>query len=103
MSTPTPARPADCTLSDAELGDRRLVWQRLSTDIVAVVPVETGFAVRYRATPMVTEHLGGLAAAESSCCGFAAWKVREDGDVRVLTVTGPSPGIDQLHALFHAG
>jgi len=89
-----------CSLDDTALEVRRAEWAALDVHRVGAHDLPEGFTVTYRTDAGVAEELERLAAAEGGCCGFATWDVSGGGDVLVLTVAGPDPGISELRRAF---
>jgi hypothetical protein len=50
--------------------------------------------------PAALERIEQLAAAESSCCGWATWSVEAHPEHAVLDVSGPQAPVDELAAAF---
>lgn len=92
--------PIACTLSAAEMSDRRALWRRIDGDVVARRGEEDRFEVFYAATAEVERVLPSLVDAESRCCGFATWRLRRDADRMVLAVSGPPDGVTALRHEF---
>src|SRR3712207_6314113 len=90
--------PIACTLSEAELSDRRALWRRIEGDVMARRRGENRLEVVYAASAEVERVLPSLVNAESRCCGFATWRLTRDADQIVLTVAGPP---DAVAALSH--
>jgi hypothetical protein len=89
-----------CSLSAAELADRRGAWEAVVAARVDGVRNEGGFRVRFRGDSGVSESLRALVAAEQECCGWASWEVVDEGDCSVLEVSGPPGRIGALATAF---
>ena len=90
----------ECSLSAAELEDRRAAWEAIAATRVDGVRNEGGFRVRFRSQSGISDSLRALVAAERDCCGWARWEVIDDGDCSVLEVSGPPGRIGALASAF---
>lgn len=91
---------AGCSLTPLELVDRQAEWQDVAPAVIDRGPVEGGFRVRFRQDPGVAEALRALVAAEGGCCGWASWRLTDQGACIVLEVTGPADRIGSLATAF---
>lgn len=94
--------PIVCTLSDAELRERRrTVLDAARAEAVETVPLPNGYSFKFAPKPDILMKLAHLVALEHQCCRFLTFKiVVEAGDsMVVLEVTGP-PQARELIADF---
>ena len=95
--------PVACTLSSAGLATRSLRWEQLVARAMTG-RAETGDGLRlcFRPEPGAGDELRALAAAESECCPWAAWAVREDaaGQLELDVRSASADGITALHGMF---
>jgi hypothetical protein len=89
-----------CSLSAAELADRRQAWEAMAAARLDGVREEGRLRVRFRGQPGVPESLRALVVAERDCCGWARWEVTAEGDASVLEVSGPPGRIGALAGVF---
>ena len=99
-SEPQPP-PVACSLTAAELGDRRQVWQRLAdTALQSQKATAHGVELVYRLEEGVEGRLRELAALEAECCSFAQWTVHRRAQDVLLTVTTAPESVAAVHELF---
>lgn len=89
-----------CSLSTTEVEDRRKARQAVAAALVDGERNDSGFRVRFRAEPGLSEVLRALVAAERDCCAWGRWEVTDEGDCSVLEVTGPPGRIGTLASAF---
>ena len=92
--------PIACTLTAAEMTDRRSLWQRIETDAVRRRRFDDRFEIVYAPTSEVERVLPSLVDAESHCCAFAQWRIVRNPEEVVLTVSGPPEGLAALCSEF---
>ncbi len=76
-----------CTLSADELPKRLAEIRGIGTDALLSVDAEGG--MRFRADHGTRERLEAVIAAESSCCAFLRFDLREEGEELVLSMAAP--------------
>jgi hypothetical protein len=81
------SEPLACSLSGPDL-EKRL------SEIAAIGEraVRVGDELRFPADASTRERLEGIIAAESHCCAFLSFDLRESGDDLVLTIGAPADG-----------
>ncbi len=91
-----------CTLSAADLRDRRGAWTRLcERALTAHRATAAGVELAFRPDPGVERTLRELARLERECCSFAQWSVDRSEDELVLEVTASdASGIAAVRALL---
>jgi hypothetical protein len=90
-----------CSLSAAELPERRARWAALMERALAGrAEVANGLRLSFRAESGVEEELLALAELERDCCGFAAFEVRADDSRVTLDVTSSGEGVEAVRRLF---
>ena len=85
-------QPMVCTLSNAELRERRLaILDSIRHAALDVTALSFGYAYRFESTPEMLARLHRLMNLERGCCPFLTFRiVTESGDRSVrLEVTGP--------------
>jgi hypothetical protein len=87
-----------CSLSEPEGDQRTQAWSALSPLVLSRARTADGFRVVF--DPAALERIEQLAAAESSCCGWATWSVEAHPEHAVLDVSGPQAPVDELAAAF---
>lgn len=94
--------PVACALSSAGLAARSSRWEQLAARAMSGrAETADGLRLCFRLEPGAEDELRALAAAESECCPWAAWTVREDAGQLVLDVRSASAeGIAALHSMF---
>jgi hypothetical protein len=99
---PAGPEPVACTLSSAGLAARSLRWDQLAARaMTGRAETADGLRLCFRPESGTGDELRALAAAESECCPWAAWTVREDAGQLVLDVRSASAdGIAALHGMF---
>src|SRR5262245_40419022 len=84
--------PIACTLTAAELRDRRrTVLDSIRNEAVEVIPLPDGYAYRFKAASQTLQALSHLVDLERQCCPFLTFKivVESNGVPIRLEVTGP--------------
>ncbi|HEX8123098.1 MAG TPA: hypothetical protein VF549_17740 [Solirubrobacteraceae bacterium] len=85
--------PIACSLTAAELPDRLREIASIGRDALLDARVAPGRAtLRFAARPGIRDRLDALVAAESACCAFLTFEVREDDAQIVLDIRGPEEG-----------
>ena len=78
-----------CTLTDAELRERRsLVRATLLPRVSAWQPLADGLRIEFEAVDGMREQIDEFVELERGCCSFLDFAVR-DADKLTLTITGP--------------
>lgn len=93
-----------CTLSPADLRDRRGAWTQLSgRALTAKRTTSAGVELAFTAHSGVESTLRELTRLERECCSFADWEVRREAGALVLEVSGRGPtGAAAVRELFAA-
>jgi len=95
------SRPLMCTLSAAEMGDRRSAWAKvLNSGLVTRESIPGGIA--FHATPGAAEALIGLIDLERECCQWIDFEVLKDGASGAATInlTADGGGAAVLSGMF---
>jgi len=90
-----------CTLSAAEMGDRRSAWAKvLNSGLVTRESIPGGIA--FHATPGAAEALIGLIDLERECCQWIDFEVLKDGASGAATInlTADGGGAAVLSGMF---
>ena len=104
MSADHTRAPIACSLDNAQLTDRRAVWEQLSQRALkSRRSSPSGVQLVYAAQDGVEDQLRELAELEAQCCSFADWSVRRRDDAVVLDVTAHGDGIAAVRGLFDVG
>lgn len=93
-----------CSLKAADLRERLATIRSIGKDALHSVSPEG--VLRFRADRATRERLDAAIAAESACCPFLAFDLREDAGELVLTITAPEGGevvASELVNAFAAG
>jgi hypothetical protein len=101
MSEPT--LPIACTLSDAELRERReTVLQKVRSAVSDVKKIENGYAYEFASGGDVIMQLAHLIDLEHRCCPFLKFQLTiEPGEAVIrLDLTGPEGTKDFLSEVF---
>jgi len=99
-----PDKPIACSLSAAEMPERLAEMRALGDD--ALLSVRQDGALRFRADDATRGRLEAIIAAESQCCSFLEFDVREEGGALALTIVAPEgaePLASELASAFAAG
>jgi MerR family copper efflux transcriptional regulator len=83
----TPGPPIACSLDADEREDRLRQIRAVGRDSLLSVSPEG--SLRFRADEATRERVQDVIAAESHCCPFLDFDLREDGGELVLTVSAP--------------
>src|SRR5688572_21069122 len=84
--------PIVCTLSEAELQERRrTILAEVRDAVLKTTSIHEGYVYEFARTPEILERLARLVALESQCCRFLSFKilVAAGGENAQLEVTGP--------------
>jgi hypothetical protein len=81
------SEPVACSLSGPELKERLAEISAAGRHAVRV-----GDELRFPGDAATRERLQGIIAAESRCCAFLSFDLRESGDELVLTIDAPADG-----------
>ena len=95
------SRPLMCTLSAAEMGDRRSAWAKvLNSGLVTRESIPGGIA--FHARPGAAEALIGLIDLERECCQWIDFEVLKDGASGAATInlTADGGGAAVLSGMF---
>lgn len=92
--------PIACSLTSAELDQRREVLAALRARCTDVQPVENGLQLRFDAAPGVLADIARVIDLERQCCRFLRFQldVHPDGGPVLLELTGPEGTADFLGA-----
>jgi hypothetical protein len=77
-----------CSLSAEELPERLAEMAAIGRD--SLVSVSPEGVLRFHGAAGTRERLEGIIAAESACCSFLGFDLREEAGALVLTVTAPN-------------
>jgi hypothetical protein len=80
-------KPIACTLSAADLSARVAEMNRLGRD--ALLSVDGAGTLRFRADTETRARLEAIVAAETECCPFLDFDLREEGGALVLELRAP--------------
>jgi hypothetical protein len=80
-------QPVQCSLDPDHLGNRVAKIRALGND--ALISVCPEGALRFRADEAVRDRLEQVIAAESRCCAFLDFDLRDEAGALVLTVSAP--------------
>ena len=94
--------PVACTLSEAELRERRqslLTFIRRSA--VDVQPISNGYVYEFQASSDVFQQLCSLVDLERQCCPFLTFKIAIEPQQPIrLEITGPAESISVIADFF---
>jgi hypothetical protein len=79
--------PIACSLSGDELPERLAEMRAIGRD--ALLSVSAEGVLRFRADEETRARLEAIIAAESSCCPFLSFDLREQAGALVLTIAAP--------------
>ncbi len=79
--------PIACSLSSDELPERLAELETLGRE--ALLSVSSNGALRFRADAATRERLEAVIAAESRCCSFLSFDLREQANELLLTIGAP--------------
>ena len=88
----------ECALSPVELGERIQQWKSLSRQSLSRTSLPGSVVSTYPRDPQILEQLRELIEAESACCPFLSFQVREGGDVIEVELQYP-PEFEPLVSL----
>ena len=95
--------PIACTLDVGQLKDRLAEMNAVGRNARAVEPGSPRAVLRFARKEAVRERLARIVEAESRCCAFMGFELRERADEIVLTISAPEgaePVLDDLVAAF---
>ena len=98
-----PDTPIACSLSADELPSRLAEMSAIGADALSSVGADG--TLRFRADAPTRERLEAIIAAESRCCSFLSFDLREDAGELALTIVAPDgaqPIAADLAAAFAA-
>lgn len=95
MTTPPPIA---CSLSAAEMPKRLAEMRALGADALQTIDrSETTARLSFRASDETRGRLAAIVAAESHCCAFLDFDLRDaDAETIVLTITSPADDAARL-------
>ena len=76
-----------CSLTGAELSQRRDEWCAVEAALVARTERDGVVEAAYRASPELRQRLERLLELERQCCAGARWELREDGALLRMSIT----------------
>jgi hypothetical protein len=91
-----------CTLSAEDIAgmpQRLAGFRRLGAAQLSSHRGERHAVLRFRNDPAIREDVDALVAAESRCCGFLGYRVEEQPEALVLTISAPEGGEPFMLAL----
>lgn len=80
-----------CTLTPADLQERRQAWSRLARYIAASEPISGGLTFDFAAASGVRESLTELVELEAECCAWMSFATEDSGEGIRLAITGVGP------------
>jgi hypothetical protein len=87
----TPHAPIACSLSATELSQRLTEMRAIGADALLTADrTDTTARLRFRAAGDTRRRLAAIVAAESDCCAFLQFELRDETDAVVLTITSPA-------------
>jgi hypothetical protein len=90
-----------CSLSAAEMRDRRVDWQAITSRALRTkAAVPEGVRLVFRPDHQTAHQLLDLTAAERDCCAWAAWSLISTIDATVIEVTADGHGASTLQTMF---
>jgi hypothetical protein len=96
--------PVACSLTDAELQERRRdVLQKLRSAVVEVLEIEDGYVYQFPSKTLAITELAKLVELEHECCHFLKFRLTvEPNDALIrLEITGPQGTKDFLAEIFN--
>jgi len=100
--TPQAPASASCSLSAADLEERKALLKQLTRGVVERKQIPEGLAYRFNASDRPIPRLARLLELESDCCQFLTFKIiaeRNQGPVW-LEVTGPREAQSRIREYF---
>ena len=95
--------PIACTLDAEERPKREREIRSLGTEgLLSVDRAEHTAILRFRRAAGIRDRVEAIAAAESRCCAFLAFDVKDERDATVLTIAAPAGGEPMMHELVSA-
>jgi hypothetical protein len=92
--------PIACSLSADELPRRLAEIGAIGGE--ALRSVEPDGVLRFRADPSIRQRLEAVIAAESECCPFLTFELREDAGELLLTIAAAQDGEPLVRELIDA-
>lgn len=90
-----------CSLSAAELGDRKQLWRAVTAAALQTkAAAPGGVRLSFQPDHQTAHRLLDLIAAERNCCGWASWKVTTTAQATLVEVTAPGEGAVVLQSMF---
>ena len=84
--------PVACTLTEAELRERRAtILDSVRRAVLDITPVPDGYSYRFDATSEILAQLARLVDLERQCCAFLTFRLTVGADQQpiCLEITGP--------------
>lgn len=89
--------PVACSLQAVEGAERVARWRVLHDRAIPEVQREPGrLVIRYPRLAGVSQELEALVSAERTCCAFADWRLKPEGDTVVLEIRASDEGLEAL-------
>lgn len=96
--------PIACSLTEAQLAERRLtVLDSVRDAVVKTVRLPDGYAYDFSKSAIILERVQQLVTLERQCCGFLTFEVLLTNDSIRLKITGPETAIPIISDLFGGG
>ena len=80
--------PIACTLTDADLRDRRAAWLKVGEFVIASEPIPGGLSVDFARAAGVADSLAELVRLEAECCAWMTFEIEESPTKIRLSITG---------------
>ena len=96
--------PVACSLTDAELQERRRdILQKLRSAVAEVLETEDGYVYQFPSKGVAMTELANMVELEHDCCPFLKFRLTvEPGDAPIrLEITGPQGTKDFLAEIFN--
>jgi MerR family transcriptional regulator, copper efflux regulator len=98
--------PIACSLGGDEVRKRQAEMAALGKSaLIDARPGPAGAELRFAARAGVRERVGAIVAAESRCCPFLTMELRDEPDVVVLSIEGPTDAaivVEEIVGAFSA-
>ena len=88
---PTPETVIACTLTAADLQDRRQAWLKVGSFITATGPIPGGLSFDFARAGGVLESLAELVRLEAECCAWMSFAIEHSPNGIRLAITGLGP------------
>jgi hypothetical protein len=97
MSQPLPIA---CTLSATDLNARGAELRALGDDgLLSLDQRDQSAVLRFRADPDIRARVEAAVAAESECCAFLDFRLEDEDEATVLTISAPNGGAEVAREL----